>query len=122
MSLCVLAGGVLTALAVNAFTLSWSHSVENTRWEEDWRVTAAGLELAEARVKGSGAGMDPPEGSVLKDGWWVYRPEVPAQERLVLAASGATGAGWSLCAAGECLTIGAAKGPPAVLEACPSQR
>lgn len=120
MSLCVLAGGVTKTLAAVAFTLSWSHSVEKTRWEEDWRVTLAGLQIVEARIKGSGAGMDPPEGSVLKNGWWVYVPVVPAQEKLVLAASGATGEGWSLCAGGECLVIGEEPGPPAVIEVCAS--
>jgi hypothetical protein len=119
LTLCVLAAGVLTALAGDAFTLAWSHSVEKTRWEEDWRVTPAGLELVEARVKGSGAGMEPPEGSVLDDGWWVYTPDLPAQERLVLAASGATGEGWSLCVTGgRCLTLGATKSAPVVLQAC----
>ena len=47
--------------------------------------------------QGSGAGMEPPEGAVLKDGWWVYAPELPPQATLVLAASGATGEGWTLC-------------------------
>ena len=79
MSLCILAAGKTTVLAVTAFTLSWTHSVEKTRWEEDWRVTPAGLEIVEASVKGSGAGMEPPEGAVLKDGWWVYRPKISAQ-------------------------------------------
>lgn len=118
MSFCILAGGKALVMAATVFTLSWSHSVEKTRWEEDWRVTPAGLELVQARVKGSGAGMEPPEGSVLEDGWWVYAPALPAQERVVLAASGATGDGWSLCAAGSCLTIGAEPGPPAVLTTC----
>lgn len=120
MSLCVMAGGVAKVIAASAFTLSWSHSVEKTRWEEDWRLTPAGLELVEARVRGSGAGMEPPEGAMLKDGWWSYAPDLPAQERLVLAASGATGEGWSLCAGGECLTIGAEPGPPVVIEVCAS--
>lgn len=110
----------MKALAASAFTLSWSHSVEKTRWEEDWRVTPAGLEIVAARVRGSGAGMEPPEGAVLEDGWWVYAPDLPAQERLALAASGATGEGWSICAEGDCFTIGAEPGPPAIVEACAS--
>lgn len=120
MSLCILAGGKILALAATAFTLSWSHSVERTRWEEDWRVKPAGLEIVEARIKGSGAGMEPPEGAVLENGWWIYAPAVAVQERLVLAASGATGEGWSLCAGGNCLAIGADAGPPVVIEACAS--
>ena len=44
MSLCILAAGKVTVLAVSAFTLSWTHSVEKVRWEEDWLVTPAGLD------------------------------------------------------------------------------
>jgi hypothetical protein len=120
VGICVLAAGKTTVLAGAAFTLAWTHSVEKTRWEEDWKLTPAGLQVIEARIKGSGAGMDPPEGSVLKDGWWVYAPKVPAQQRLVLAASGATGGGWTLCVADRCAVIGARAGDPAVVTACDS--
>jgi hypothetical protein len=118
VSLCIAAAGKMVTLAVAAFTLSWTHSVEKTRWEEDWRVTPAGLELVEARVKGSGAGMEPPQDAVLKNGWWVYAPKIPPRREVALAASGATGEGWSLCAEGQCRVIGAAAGEPAVLRAC----
>lgn len=118
MTLCILAAGKTVTIAATAFTLSWTHSVEKTRWEEEWKVTQAGLQIVAARVKGSGAGMDPPEGSVLKDGWWSYAPRIGPQKRLVLAASGATGGGWSLCAIGRCTVIGARSGDPAVVTAC----
>jgi hypothetical protein len=118
MSLCILAAGKTTVLAVSAFTLSWTHSVENTRWEEDWRVTPAGLEILEARVKGSGAGMEPPESAVLKDGWWTYAPKTGARAVVRLAASGATGGGWTLCADQTCLELGAEAGEPVELSAC----
>ena len=118
MSVCLLAGGKVTVLAVAAFTLSWTHSVEKTRWEERWQATPAGLQVVEARVRGSGAGMDPPEGSVFRDGWWIYRPAVGPQEKLVLAASGATGEGWTLCAEGRCTVVGAGPADPAVVTAC----
>ena len=84
--------------------------MEKTRWEEDWKVTPAGLQIVEARVKGSGAGMEPPEGAVLEDGWWVYAPKLAAQPELALAASGATGDGWTLCAAQACIELGAVAG------------
>ena len=93
MSLCVVTGGKVLTLAVTAFTLSWTHSVEKTGWQEDWQLAGQGLQLREARVKGSGAGMDPGEDAVLKDGWWVWQPDLPVQTELRLAASGATGAG-----------------------------
>ena len=41
-------------------------------------ITPAGLQIVEARVKGSGAGIDPAEGAVLQDGWWVWRPAAAA--------------------------------------------
>lgn len=118
MSLCLLAGGKISIMATAAFTLAWSHSVEKTRWEEDWRVTPAGLQIIEARIRGSGAGMEPPADAVLKDGWWVYVPQLPVQSRLSLAASGATGGGWSLCAGAECLEIGTTPGSEVELSVC----
>jgi hypothetical protein len=118
MSLCILAAGKTTMLAISAFTLSWTHSVEKTRWEEDWRVTPAGLEIVEARVKGSGAGMEPPEGAVLRDGWWTYEPKISPRPTLALAASGATGAGWTLCADRSCHELGAEAGGAIELSAC----
>jgi hypothetical protein len=105
MSLCLATTAVAVSLAVDAFTLSWTHSVERTEWREHWRIERATLVLEEARVRGSGAGMEPPEGAVLRDGWWVYRAtrRLPA---LHLAASGATGSGWQLCPAnGACLDL-----------------
>ncbi len=117
VSLCV-AGGEVLRLAVAAFTLAWTHSVEHVRWEEDWRVTPAGLELVEARVRGTGAGMEPPPDARLAGGWWVYAPHRPPLHELVLAASGATGGGWTLCAAGACREIGAAAEAPLRLSPC----
>jgi hypothetical protein len=118
MSLCVTGGGEVVRLAVTAFTLAWTHSVERVRWEEAWRVTPLGLTLVEARVRGSGAGMEPPEGARLEGGWWVFTPGVPPQRELVLAASGATGGGWTLCAGGSCHEIGKEAGVPVRLSPC----
>jgi hypothetical protein len=118
MSLCILGLGETVTLAAALFSLSWTHSVEGTRWQETWLVGDAGLRIMEARIKGSGAGMEPPQGAVLRDGWWVFRPELPAQEKLVLAASGATQDGWTLCANGTCRTFGEKPGEPITLHAC----
>lgn len=117
--LCVIAAGKTLAFAATAFTLSWSHSVEKTTWAEHWKLTPDGFVVAQASVEGSGAGMDPPEGSRLVDGKWVYVPKLPPQERLVLAASGATVSGWKLCAGGECTVLGRKAGKPIVIERCP---
>jgi len=118
MGLCILAGAKAAMLTASAFTLAWTHSVEKTEWREEWRIAPAGLELTEARVKGSGAGIDPPEGAVLEDGWWIYAPKVAPVPRLVLAASGATVSGWTLCGEGKCLTLGAEAGETVTLEPC----
>ena len=105
---CVYAGAKLLASVSAAFSLSWTHSVEKTGWQEDWQVTDAGLVLTEARVKGSGAGMDPGEGAVLENGWWRWTPRMAPVPELALAASGATVSGWRLCHGGkpECLELG----------------
>lgn len=100
MSLCLATATVAVAVAAQAFTLAWTHSVQKTEWRERWRVDAGMLVLDEARVRGSGAGMEPPEGSVLRDGWWIYRADRRVAD-LRLAASGATGGGWRLCLDGE---------------------
>ena len=118
MTLCILAAGKTTAIAATAFTLSWTHSVQKTEWRESWELTPAGLHLVEARVRGSGAGMEPPTDAKLTDGWWIYRPNLKPQPTLVLAASGATSGGWTLCAGSDCREVGKSASEPVVLSAC----
>ena len=101
MSLCLAAGAVAASLAVESFTLSWIHSIEKIRWEEDWRIEDRALVLTEARIRGSGAGMEPPAGAVLKNGVWHYRPELPPQTVLRLTHSPHAG-GYTLCTATVC--------------------
>lgn len=112
MTLCIATGGTVLALAVQSFTLTWTHSVAKTTWWEEWEVSANGLRPIKARITGSGAGMDPPEGAVLADGVWSYVPDLPYQSEVMLASSGATGAGWLFCSGGECQTLGETAGPP----------
>ena len=104
MSLCLAAGAVAASLAIESFTLSWIHSIEKIRWEEDWRIEGHKLVLTEARVRGSGAGMEPPAGSVLKNGGWHYRPQLPPQTVLRLTHSSYAG-GFTLCTATLCLPL-----------------
>ena len=104
MSLCLASAGALKTLALAAFTLAWTHSVEKTDWQEDWRITARGLELVQARVKGSGAGMEPPPQARLVDGWFQWQPKRAAVPQLVLGNSGAAGE-WRICAEGHCRTL-----------------
>lgn len=117
-ALCILAAGKTLTLAAAAFTLSWTHSVEKTEWQEDWALTPEGLVVTEARVKGSGAGMDPGEGAREVDGWWVWQPEAPPVPELVLAASGATGSGWQLCHEEGCLDLGTTPADAVVIAPC----
>ncbi len=112
MSLCIASGGKVVALVASSFTLSWSHSVAHTEWWERWEVTAQGLRPVEARILGAGAGMEPPADAVRRADGWHYRPSLPPQREVLLAASGATGGGWRLCARGDCLDLGAEPGAP----------
>ncbi len=125
MSVCFIAGAVTKALQVTAFTLVWTHSVERTDWQEDWRVSQDGLTLVEARIKGSGAGIDPPPDARLIDGWWRWTPAPVNHSEVVLGHSGAVG-DWRICTAGTCAplhaTIGAdARAGPVIMRRCPAK-
>ncbi|MBE2258507.1 MAG: DUF1850 domain-containing protein [Candidatus Accumulibacter sp.] len=74
MALCLASAAASVLLASNAFTLGWTHSIEKIRWEEDWIVRGNGLVLESVRVRGHGAGMEPPAGAVLRDGVWQWHP------------------------------------------------
>lgn len=100
MSLCLASGALLIKIASTAFTLSWMHSIEKIRWEEDWRIDKGALVLEEARIRGSGAGMEPPDGARLENGVWHYRAD-RRLARLDLAHSPYT-TGYTLCANGRC--------------------
>ncbi len=102
--LCLAAGAVTAVLAIDAFTLTWIHSIEKIRWEEDWRVVGSELVINEARIRGTGAGMEPPAGAVLKNGVWHYRPQIPRQAVLRLSHSPHAG-GYTLCTATVCAPL-----------------
>jgi hypothetical protein len=106
MALCLTAGVATTRLAVAAFTLAWTHSVEKVAWQEDWRIEGDRLVLVESRVKGSGAGMEPGADAVLEGGWYRSRPQLAVPE-LVLARSD-TVPDWRLCIGDACGTLGPA--------------
>jgi len=73
MSICLSVGAAIVSIVAQQFTLSWTHSVERILWQEDWQVNGQTLSLIEARVRGSGAGMEVPDGAVLIEGVWHYR-------------------------------------------------
>lgn len=107
MALCIWAGTTLLAtLPLAEFTLAWTHSIEKIRWEEDWRVTAEGIQIVEARIRGTGAGMEPPSGAQLRNGVWHYRPTPTVHEEVRLARSGEL-PDYEICTAGECSTLSA---------------
>jgi hypothetical protein len=101
----------MKVLPIAAFTLVWTHSVEKVAWQEDWRINSKGLELTQARVKGSGAGMEPPPEARLVDGWFQWHPNRGQVPELILGNSGAAGE-WQLCSDGECRTLSAIFGRP----------
>lgn len=118
--ICLMAGQVVAPLMVGAMTLAWTHSVEKIAWEEDWRATPAGLEIVEARVKGSGAGMEPPPEARLVNGSYAWKPTVPPQAEVVMRRSGAT-ADWRICIEGQCRPMDAyvpADADPIVMKVC----
>ena len=98
----------MTRLAIAAFTLSWTHSVEKTRWEEDWSVGRGMLAIESARIESMGAGMETPPDAVREGRFWTWRPKVPPQGELLLRNSAAKPEGWTLCADGACRRIGGA--------------
>ena len=111
MSVCALAGALVVACVQSTqFSLSWTHSVERIEWQEDWRVDSGMLIQTQARVKGSGAGMDPAPDAKLINGWYVWAPQ-PAMhlQEIRLANSGATLSAWTLCdlpTRAHCVSLG----------------
>ena len=106
-SLCLALGAAVVALGVDTADLRWTHSVQKTEWRETWRATVEGLQLEQAAVQGSGAGMDPGPDAVLRDGFWVWRPKLPSQPELVLTRSPFTRGDWAVCPATEhCRSLG----------------
>jgi len=112
MSLCIAASGKLIALAATAFSLSWTHSVEKTTWTESWITEGDALRVVGASVEGSGAGIGLPDNAVLRDGRWVYAPQLAPVETIILAASGATVSPWTLCTSDTCIDLGSKAADP----------
>jgi hypothetical protein len=104
LSLCLALVGVVKTLSIAAFTLAWMHSIEKVEWQEDWRITPKGLELVRSRVKGSGAGMEPPADARLIDGWFQWQPKRAPMPEVMLGNSGAAGE-WRVCSDGRCRTL-----------------
>jgi len=121
MSLCILTGAKVTTFAISFFTLTWTHSIEKVEWQEDWKIINSKLKIVEARIKGSGAGMEPPSNAKLIKGWWVYKPQVSAKDELILATSETNIKNWSICFDGTCEELPRNQNKPLKLYACDSK-
>jgi hypothetical protein len=102
--LCLATATAVVQIATSSFTLAWTHSIEKVRWEEDYRIEGDRLHLVEARIKGSAAGMEPPPGARLKDGWWHYVPAQPWHLELRLTRS-TYAHDYDLCTQGRCRSL-----------------
>lgn len=110
-ALCIAGGGAVVRLAVAGFMLAWSHTVEHTRWEEDWQIRPGVLHLESARVEGSGAGMEPGPGARRTGAMWEWHPRLDLPEVLLRRAPEA--GQWQLCAGGQCRSLGEGLPPEA---------
>ncbi|WP_296494598.1 DUF1850 domain-containing protein [Rhodoferax sp.] len=102
-----LQGTPVVFVPVTEFTLAWTHSIEKVRWEEDYAVRFDAvlgqpvLHAVQARVRGSGAGMEPPPDAVLRQGWYRYTPVTKVPPELRLTRSEFT-PDYELCVPGRC--------------------
>jgi hypothetical protein len=104
MSLCI-AGAATLHIVASAFTLSWIHSVQHTRWEEDWRIAGDRFVSVEARIESMGAGMEAGPDAKFDGTWWRWKPGLPPLPEILLRRSDSQPQGWRLCANGACRRI-----------------
>lgn len=100
----VAASAIVLARFPDAVTLAWQHTVEKTRWEETYRREGGHLLLVEARVAGTGAGMDIPDDARLDNGMWRYRPQLPPLNEVVITNSMLPN-GYEICATAGCVRL-----------------
>lgn len=101
------------------FSLRWVHSIEKIEWREEWLVTPAGLIGGEVRIKGSGAGMEPADDAIHRDGWYIWSMKGPPLPSLILARSDVV-PDHRLCVDGHCRALSdyIAGSGPVRLEPC----
>lgn len=117
-------------IATERFTLAWTHSIEKVRWEEDYAIVLPPgysqpiLQALTARVRGSAAGMEPPDGAVLRQGWYEYPAVNTSPQGLRLTRSEYT-ADYVWCQSGHCQPLGRwlpSDGDITLLKACSGPR
>ncbi len=101
MSAICLAAGLLMLPLGEAVTLRWTHSIQKTLWEEDYRGEGKALRLTSARIQGTGAGMEPPPDAKLRNGAWHYTPALPPLPQVSLRHSPYV-APYIVCVANDC--------------------
>ena len=107
MSLCLAAAGIAVAIAASTFTLSWTHTVEKTLWEEEWRVQADRLVLDGGPYRRALApAWSRRREARLVDGGLRLAAEPDAQPDDRAASRTRMPATGRLCAAGRCDTLG----------------
>lgn len=104
-ALCLAAGALHIAIPAHHFTLRWQHSIERIEWDEDYVVAGDWLMLSGARIRGSGAGMEPPPDARLERGVWHYTVADPWRRKIVLARSDYV-RDYTLCVNGRCHDMG----------------
>src|SRR3546814_5687584 len=76
----LVAGAAVVVLPTPTITLAWMHTVEKTRWEEDYLASTAGVAITEARIEAIDAGMEPPASAIREGRWWRYKPSLRSAE------------------------------------------
>jgi hypothetical protein len=126
----LLGGQAGVFVEAQAFTLAWTHSIEKVRWEEDYRISASAaggapaLSPQRARVRGSGAGMEPGENARWRDGWFEYPARADPLPALHLSRSEFV-PDYELCLADGCRPMShwlPSDGGTTVLTACERDR
>ena len=104
-AICLVAAGIVRAtLPSSEVTVAWTHSVEKTRWEERYAISGTSLTLVEARIQAVGAGMEPADDAVLRDGWWRWTPRAEPLTELRLTYSTFTH-DYTICAGQRCSSL-----------------
>ncbi len=116
----LVSGLALVVLPTPVLTLSWTHTVEKTVWEEDYTATADRVTITEARIEAFGAGMEPPASAVRDGRWWRYRPALAVLPSVDLANSTFAG-GYTLCWNSTCRPLASivAQGQPVSIVSAP---